>query len=269
MSPELDALARRAELAGLNAAAAPREAEVDGWLLRLSPGKAKRSRCVNALAGGTLPLDDILRRCRGSFEQAGLPLILRLTPFSQPVDLDDQLAAKGWTCFDPADVMVLPSLEAFDDAGGIEPLTPTAYARLIGELRGSSVEEIEGHARRLEQASVPHQAFRMTQDGVLLACGQVAIDPEPAQASAGELGGGLAGGMAGLFDIFTPEDQRGRGYGFKLCAALLAEARRQGALSAYLQVGADNEAAQRLYARLGFLQAYRYHYRSDDPRAWA
>ncbi|MFX1680420.1 GNAT family N-acetyltransferase [Mitsuaria sp. CC2] len=269
VSPELDALARRAELAGLNAASAPREAQVDGWLLRLSPGKAKRSRCVNALAGGTLPLDDILRRCRGSFEQAGLPLILRLTPFSQPIDLDDQLASRGWTSFDPADVMVLPSLEAFDDADGIEPLSPSAYARLIGELRGSSTEEIEGHARRLEQASVPHQAFQMTQGGMLLACGQVAIDTDPNGASLGALADAPAGGMAGLFDIFTPEDQRGRGHGFKLCAALLAEARRQGARSAYLQVGADNAAAQRLYARLGFLQAYRYHYRSDDPRAWA
>jgi GNAT superfamily N-acetyltransferase len=121
--------------------------------------------------------------------------------------------------------------------------------------------EIEGHARRLEQASVPHQAFKMERDGVLLACGQLAIDPGP--------DGTPTGGMVGLFDIFTPEGQRGRGHGLRLCAALLAEARRQGASSAYLQVGADNAPAQRLYARLGFLQAYRYHYRSDDPRAWA
>lgn len=261
MSAELHALARRAELAGLNAASSPREAQVEGWLLRLSPGKAKRSRCVNALAGGTLPLDDLLRRCRASFEQAGLPLILRLTPFSQPADLDDQLAAKGWIRFDPADVMVLPSLDAFADANGLMSLSPVEYAALIGALRGSSAEEIDGHARRLEQASVPHQAFKMEHDGVLLACGQVAIDPGP--------DGAPAGGMAGLFDIFTPEDQRGRGHGLRLCAALLAEARRQGALSAYLQVGAENAAAQRLYDRLGFLQAYRYHYRSDDPRAWA
>ncbi|WP_431266444.1 GNAT family N-acetyltransferase [Roseateles chitinivorans] len=157
--------------------------------------------------------------------------------------------------------MVLPTLDAFDDAGGLVPLTPAAYAGLIGALRGSSKEEIDGHARRLEQASVPHQAFKMAQDGVLLACGQMAIDPGPA--------GTPDGGIAGLFDIFTPEQQRGRGHGFRLCAALLAEARRQGALNAYLQVGADNVSAQRLYARLGFLQAYRYHYRSDDPRAWA
>ena len=260
-SAELEALARRAESAGLNAASAPREAQVDGWLLRLSPGKAKRSRCVNALESGSLPLEDVLGRCREAFDQAGLPLILRLTPFSRPTDLDHRLAAMGWTSFDPADVMVLPSLDAFGDAGGLRPLSAVDYAALIGGLRGSSAAEIDGHARRLGEASVRHQAFKMEREGQLLACGQVAIDPGPDRTP--------AGGMAGLFDIFTPDAQRGQGHGFRLCAALLAEARRQGASSAYLQVGADNATAQRLYARLGFLHAYRYHYRSDDPRAWA
>jgi ribosomal protein S18 acetylase RimI-like enzyme len=29
-------------------------------------------------------------------------------------------------------------------------------------------------------------------------------------------------------------------------------------------VGSDNEVAQRLYARMGFVFAYRYHYRSPE-----
>lgn len=251
--PALDALARRAEEAGLNAAAAPHQAQIDGWLLRLSPGKAKRSRCVNALASGSLPLDQLIDRCRLSFEQAGLPLILRLTPFSQPADLDRQLAGLGWHAFDAADVMVLASLRPFIDPTGLLPMSPSDYAALIGGLRGSSEQEILGHAVRLSQAPIPHQGFRMEQDGTLLSCGQLAVD----------------GDIAGLFDIFTPVDGRGQGHGQRLCAALLAEAARQGATSAYLQVGADNDAAQRLYRRLGFQRAYRYHYRSDDPRAWA
>lgn len=250
----LEALARRAELAGLNAASTPHEAAIEGWLLRLSPGKAKRSRCVNALAAGALPLDEVLARSRRAFDQAGLPLILRITPFSQPADLDEQLARRGWRSFDAADVMVLPSLDAFRDTGALHPLTPTAYAELIGQLRGSSDEEIRGHARRLEAAPVPHQAFQLSLGGVLQACGQVAVD--------------RAGDIAGLFDIFTPETQRRSGHARRLCAALLSLARRQGASAAYLQVGADNEAAKALYASLGFVVAYRYHYRSDDPRAW-
>ena len=155
---------------------------------------------------------------------------------------------------------MLPALDGFDDDHGLQALSSAEYAALIGGLRGSDAAEIEGHARRLEQASVRHQAFRLVSDGELLACGQVAIDPAT--------DGSSEGGMAGLFDIFTPPSQRGRGHGRRLCAALLAMARRQGASSGYLQVAAENEAAKRLYAALGFLRAYDYHYRSDDPRTW-
>lgn len=257
--PALEALARRAEQAGLNAASAPREAEVDGWLLRLSPGHARRSRCVNAVAAGSLPLDDVLRRCRTAFDQAGLPLILRLTPFSRPVDLVSQLEARGWRDFGHSGVMVLGALDAFNDEANLQPLSAAEYAALIGGLRGTDAAEIDSHAKRLEQASVRHQAFQLLRDGELLACGQVAIDPGPSGTS--------EGGIAGLFDIYTPAERRGQGHGRRLCAALLAIARRQGASSAYLQVSAENVAAKRLYAGLGFVQAYEYHYRSDDPRA--
>jgi len=255
----LRALAWRAELAGLNAAASPRETSVDGWLLRLSPGKAKRSRCVNALGtSGQLPLDDLLQRCRRGFEQAGLPLILRLTPFSQPPELDAWLAARQWQAFDPADVMVLPSLEMFPlgSASALTALTPEAYAAAVGALRGSTGKEIQGHAQRLKAAPVRHQAFSLnTGDAARtpLAFGQVAVD----------------GAIAGLFDILTPPEHRGQGHAHRLCGALLALARAQGATEAYLQVGADNLIAQSLYRGLGFQVAYRYHYRSDDPAAWS
>ena len=66
----LDALALRAEHAGLDASAPPQQADIDGWLIRLSPGKAKRSRCINALRAGTLPLDDLLARCQQAYDAA-------------------------------------------------------------------------------------------------------------------------------------------------------------------------------------------------------
>ena len=68
----------------------------------------------------------------------------------------------------------------------------------------------------------------------------------------------------GLYDVFTPEAQRRQGHAERLCRALLALAREQGALHAYLQVGDDNAGAIQLYERLGFQLAYRYHYRSED-----
>ncbi|ALT78897.1 GNAT family N-acetyltransferase [Paucibacter sp. KCTC 42545] len=247
------ALAHRAEAAGLNASAPPQQGEVEGWLIRLSPGKAKRSRCINALAAGQLPLDDLLARCQSSFDKAGLPLIVRLTPFSQPADLDAQLAAKGWPAFDAADVMVLADLQAFASPPALPQgqvllaVENSRYAEIVGALRGSSVRAIAAHAERMAASSVPYQGFVLqSAAGQLLACGQLAQE----------------GQITGIYDVFTPEEYRGKGHGQTLCAALLAQAQSQGAREAYLQVGSDNPVAQRLYAGLGFEFAYRYHYRS-------
>jgi len=249
---QLSALARRAEAAGLNASAPPQEAEIDGWLLRLSPGKAKRSRCVNALAEGRLPLSQVLDRCEQVFAKSGLPLIIRITPFSQPADLDQRLQALGWFEFDAADVMVRPSLDGLPAAPALRPVDGPRYAAIVGQLRGSSQAAIDAHAERMAHAPRPYQGYVLEDArGDLLALGQIVVEDD----------------IVGLFDIFTPPAQRGQGHAQALCSALLREARSQGAHQAYLQVGTDNAVARRLYARLGFAFAYRYHYRSKDPTA--
>jgi len=68
-------------------------------------------------------------------------------------------------------------------------------------------------------------------------------------------------GYAGLCDhpdeafvqtLAVDPDHRGSGVGTRLLEALLAEAGRRGQTRVALEVRADNEAAQRLYARHGF-----------------
>ena len=71
-------LLSRIEDAGLNASAPPQQRLLDGWLLRFSPGKAKRARCVNAIAPGRLPLSEKLSLCEEAYARVGLPLIVRL-----------------------------------------------------------------------------------------------------------------------------------------------------------------------------------------------
>jgi ribosomal protein S18 acetylase RimI-like enzyme len=66
----------------------------------------------------------------------------------------------------------------------------------------------------------------------------------------------------GLYDVFTAPQARGQGLARKLCASLLVQAREEGARAAYLQVEAGNAAARAVYQRLGFVDAYPYHYRS-------
>lgn len=245
----IQALALRAEHAGLDASAPPQQADIDGWLIRLSPGKAKRSRCINALRQGSLPLDELLARCQRAYDAAGLPLAVRVTPWSQPADLDALLAAKGWGVFDAADVMVLGDLAPEPAPPALQALDANAYAAAVGALRGSSVTAIAAHAERIANAPVTYHGFALNDaSGALLACGQMVVD----------------GDIVGLYDIFSAVPRQG--HGERLCQALLALAHAQGARQAYLQVGSDNAAAQRLYARMGFVFAYRYHYRSPEKQ---
>lgn len=244
----------RIEDAGLNASAPRQQFWMDGWLLRLSPGKAKRARCVNALAPSRAPLALQLERARQRYDAAGLPLIVRVTPFSQPAGLDEGLAALGLQRFDPTKVLAA-DLGAFDGPGPLppglmlSPLSPTVFAGIVGGLRGSPASQQSAHAERLTASPVPFHAFALLEHGEVLACAQYAREAE----------------FVGLYDVFTAPKARNRGLARALCRALLARAAAQGARTAYLQVDAGNAAALAVYRRLGFVDGYPYHYRAADP----
>lgn len=251
-SPAFDPqLIARIEDAGLNASAPPQQRLLGGWVLRLSPGKAKRARCVNALAVGRLPLADLLARAEAGFRQAGLPFIVRITPFTQPPTLDDTLAASGLLRFDDSRVMVrvrldgLPCPELPADAVFASP-GHDAFAEAVGRLRGSPPAQRLAHAERLRASPVPYTGVLLEHGGELIACGQIAIEDD----------------LVGLYDVFTAPAWRGQGLAQALCLHLLLTARGQGARCAYLQVDDGNAVARRLYERLGFVDAYGYHYRS-------
>ena len=73
--------------------------------------------------------------------------------------------------------------------------------------------------------------------------------------------------LVGIYDVFTRPDCRGRGFARALCEQLIGSARADGARIGYLQVDSDNLPARAVYRRLGFRDAYAYHYRTDDPSA--
>lgn len=264
LPPGLDqALVAQVELAGLRASQPPEQLECDGWLLRRLPGKAKRARCVNALLAGERSLDEKLAECARLYQEAGLPLYIRVTPFSAPAGLDEVLAARGWRLHDATQVLVHPALAdlpTFELPPGLDDEAASAegYAAAVGALRGSSPGEIAAHARRLQASPVPYRGrlWRAAAGapGAVLACAQVAQEGE----------------LAGLYDVCTAPAARGRGLATALCAHVLRQAHAAGARIGYLQVDAANAAALKVYRRLGFVAAYGYHYRlqpADEANA--
>ncbi len=252
-----EALLSRVEDAGINASAPPQQRWIDGWLLRFSPGKAKRARCVQAVAAGRLALDQRLRLCQSVFQDAGLPMIVRITPFSQPIGLDEELAGRGWHRLDDTRVMVAAlgkiNPEPLPAGLRLERLPPAEFAEAVGVLRGSPPGQRAAQAQRLLASPVPYQAWALQRPGdhAILACGQTAIEAD----------------LVGLYDVFIDPLARGQGLARRLCSHLLAQVQAAGATVAYLQVEADNTPARVIYQRLGFADAYAYHYRTPDPDA--
>ncbi len=246
-------LLARIEDAGINASAPREQRWIDGWLVRYSPAKAKRARCIQAVAAGRLSVGEKLGLCLPLYTAAGLHPYVRITPFSQPDGLDASLAALGMACLDETRVMVLPTIESI-----AAPLRPTPSLRMatvgaadfaawVGKERGSTVEERQAHADRIALSPVRHRGvLAFDGDGETVGAGQVVVE----------------GDLAGLYDVFTAERRRGRGIAEGVCRHLLEMATMAGATVAYLQVDAANGAARSIYRRLGFVDGYSYHYRT-------
>jgi len=188
------------------------------------------------------------------FDEAGLPMLLRLTPFSQPPELDRLLEDRGMRRLDDTRVMVCTdpaarSPDALPHGLQLVAVGHEAFAQTVGLLRGSTLAQRQAHGQRLVNAPVPFTAQVLKRDGEVVACGQLALE----------------GDIVGLYDVFTAPAARGQGLGRLLCSQLLALAVARGARTAYLQVEADNAPARAVYRRLGFADAYAYHYRTPDP----
>ncbi|MBS0444900.1 MAG: GNAT family N-acetyltransferase [Proteobacteria bacterium] len=255
MNPAFDpTLLSRIEDAGLNASAPPQQRWMDGWLLRFSPGKAKRARCINAVSDGRLPIGAKLALCEPVFSAAELPLIVRITPFSRPLGLDAYLEQRGMERIDDTRVMVCATLDGLPPARlppgcRLERVGHHAFAQAVGQLRGSPLVQRQAHAERLEHAPVPFQGWIVKdEDAIVIACGQMALEAE----------------LVGVYDVYTAVSHRGRGIARGLCLHLLHSAREQGGRVGYLQVEGDNHPARKVYQGIGFADAYAYHYRGAD-----
>ena len=219
---------RRVEEASLNALQTQRQYFYDGWVLRVSPGKARRARSVNAHFGSTLPI----------------------------ASLGDELAARGYEAFDPTLVQVAPLDRPPDHAScdGVDIVAPgiDAFADAVAVLQDSTTEQRDAYHERMANTPQPARYLAAHCDGRLAGVGTDMLED----------------GLAGIFSMATVAEMRRKGIASVLLARLLAWAWEHGASHAYLQVEARNDPALAVSRKFGFATAYTYHYcgRRGDRR---
>jgi ribosomal protein S18 acetylase RimI-like enzyme len=243
--------ARRIEELSLNSSAPPGQLIYDGWILRLLRGKAKRARSVNAVYASTIPLSEKIGYCERLYGQVGVPALFRITPFSNPPELDRELEWRGYERFDNTSVEAA-TINSSQFAGGrAEAMELKAWVEAVGELRGSPASHRAAHFSRIDGMPLRKLPVAVREAGGIVATGLAVLEED----------------CVGLFDIITHGQSQRRGHAKAVVTTLLRHAWELGARYAYLQVQEENEAARRLYAQFGFSQQYLYWYRGRRDAA--
>ena len=219
------------------------------WLWRYAQGYTKRANSIQCLD----PADEddaearILRLAALSVRH-GIAPVFRVTPLAgdRVVATLDRL---GWRSFEESRVLTLDLGDAaFERRADIRPFPPgdPRWYRVQSSLAGYAPAGVETLKILLGLIAPEAMGF--------VAYGR---DGTPAAAALAV----VSGGIGVYLNVVTDRARRRQGHGEAVMQAALAWTRENGARHAALQVVADNDAGGALYAKLGFVERYRYHYR--------
>lgn len=246
-----DALAWTVEEACLNAWPSPRQVLIGGYLLRASGGTARRANSVNPLRGARTDPEAVIAAGEATYAALGRSALFRVPEIAP--DLDAPLARRGYAAFGR-------SLTLFADrpgqAGGTDPavlLTPSPDAEWLGAraaLNRADAAASGVYEEMIGTILLPKAFAAIRLDGAVAAMAYGVLDRS----------------LVVIESVGTLEAMRGQGLARRVVAALMRWGFAHGARAACLQVVADNDAARRLYAGLGFdRQLFVYHYRRRGP----
>lgn len=242
-------LARELEEVVVDAWPATESEELDGWLLRKSGGPSRRGNSVATNeTGGKLSLDERVAHTESWYAARGQPAMFQVGPCA-PVELDHVLQERGYA--QSADAVlagVEPSevLTRLSSADAQVSRTPClGWWQMVREASRFS-ESVDVLAALLDRLGTRCRfATRFDGEGRAIAtCFGIASERR-----------------LGIYGMLTLPEARRSGAAASLLRALSHAAREEQMEELYLLVEADNEPARALYARAGFRDVYRYHYR--------
>jgi len=219
------------------------------WLLRASGGFTGRANSALVVGDPPGPLPEAVAAVDRWYTDRGLqPMAQVPLPGGEPADA--AFAAAGWETVE--DVLVLTA----DLTGWGPPDVPVDLAPKPDDAW------LTGYRYRGTPLPPVAREVLLGADDVTFAA--VRLDPSPAPLAA-VARGAVADGWLVVTAVTVDERYRRRGLATAVMAALASWGRERGAGSCLLQVVESNAPALALYARLGFTEHHRYHYRLGVP----
>jgi ribosomal protein S18 acetylase RimI-like enzyme len=239
---------RRFEAAGFRAWPAT-SVQYDGtWAVRLTASHpSKRLNSVNPLdPGDDRRLNERIAHAARRFQAYGRPATFRLSPLAAPA-ISDHLDKQGWSTFGHSIVMRLPLTGAAVE-GAMHQIPLKDLSRFVSaafQVHGYKADLRPGFTEVVSSIKPETGLFILEQDEAPVSAAICVHD----------------GALAGLFEVATAQDNRGKGFAKRMLLSALKWAHGRGARVAWLQVEESNHPALALYESLGFREVYRYHYR--------
>ncbi|CAH0129725.1 hypothetical protein SRABI96_00203 [Peribacillus sp. Bi96] len=243
-------LIQKIEKLSMNALPALQTQIYDGWVLRFADGYTKRANSINPIYSSNEDLKKKIMNCEQVYFERNDRAVYKMTHQAKPINLESVLEESGYVLEGTTSVQILELVEteAPNESNVMK------YDHLHDDwfhdfcLLSHVNDNDQTHLKKMFENIIPKTCFMLlTDDGGTVAAGGLGV---------------LEDEYIGLYNIFTHENFRNRGYGAKLIRNLLHWGKENGAKNAYLQVIETNAPALCLYGKLGFEEKYTYWYRT-------
>lgn len=281
MTGELDPRIAALEQAAAQHWRAADTAWLGSWLLRANGGFTGRANSALPLADPGTPLDRAVDAVEEWYVSRGLPPMIVIpgpvTPGDDRHPLDSVLAARGWAIRSGAAIVMTAATADVAASAAHPPAVPASSARprAEGECAHTGSPWAVTLAERPDREwlgryhyrgkDLPPEALSLLLSAAWQAFASVKADGRTV--AVGRVS--VAENWAGLTAVDVDPRCRRMGMGTAIAGAAAAEAARHGAGRIFLQVEEHNTAARALYARCGFHDTHRYHYRVAPRRETA
>lgn len=235
---------RSAERAAVASWPALETADIAGWLWRYASGGSLRANSVSTLSFTASDADAAIDIAEERYAARGAVARFTLTAVSEPADLDQRLAKRGYARGEDH-VTMLKEVAPAGAAGEVALLGEMTEQWLDVYLAGLGPNRREVAPSILARLPQGRMFFACRRGGEVVASGLSVLD----------------GALASVQCMATRTDARRHGCARAILGAIEAWAAARGARHLYLQAELANVPAIALYAASGFRVAGSYHVR--------